>query len=218
MAQGFESAGAPSKVVLSAEYTIGPTPKRITKVERIPSDLPDRTVEIRYSGHRVGAFFRDNLDPEITIGTCTQRIFAPSSTVIDSPIHSVQTDVVSIAEYEVFFCWSIGSGNVWHEMRMQAEDSRPILNDWKRFGEFKAIVPLESYSYLKVLFHYFRLVGRLRADRSKSKVKSDTMWYERKDACPSDYVDHQWYYPDDETLREVVLFDNPYGPRSNYHF
>lgn len=215
----------PSNLVLTALYDVSMgTPNRTTQVERINWSRTEGPLKISYSGRRAVAFLRDSLDLETRIGTCDLRVFPISmgkrTIGEDGQPYSylVPCDFLASLTIEVFICWTMGRGGGWHEVKMTLDSEARTMSMLSGLssGEFVTHIDLGVDADLKKLFHYFRIVGRLTADRQDPNLRR------RERMSPGvteqEIENHQWFCDDGVQLAEVALFDNPYGPFSNYHF
>lgn len=217
---------APSKLILRAVYDVSSsTPNRLTQVNRLTWERAEGTLEISYSGRRAVAFLRDSMDVERCIGSCNLKLFpirqgVRATTQDGQPFFiSVPSDLIASLEIDLYLCWTLGNSGVWQESKMELNADVRAINMLSGTGpgEYVTNVPLRPGDDAGVLYHYFRLVGHMDADRAKA-VSRRRERTEYRGPCESETADHNWFYPEGERLGQVILFDNPYGPFSNYHF
>ncbi len=216
----------PSELILRATYDVSTiTPNRVTHVERFRYDKAAGLIKITYARRRATAFVRGCLDAEKRIGECELHVFplvkgARGTAEDGKPSHfTVACDLVAALDVDVYLCWTKGLNQPWNEQKLEAfpDDNAARWSNGRASGEYATVLELAQDDDVGVLYHYFRLVGALSADRSKAVCrKREPVQYHG--AFESEIVGHVWHFADGQPLGQIALCDNPYGPFSNYHF
>jgi len=187
-------------------------PGYIGRVSRITWNQEEEMLdvaEIVYTDNRAKAFFSDIVDRYIgTCEWCTYQTHAGMRGVAANNDFTYQSHpcfILGQVEVSVFVGWKLGMNGLWHLDLLE-----------KRNNEHKITLPLEGLERGE-LFHYFQLTGDLDADRKKALFEPHYK--------PGPYGisgaeqrNVQWRFTDGERLPLPTVFDNPFGPFSNYHF
>lgn len=182
---------------------------RVSRIVLNREEGVENSVEITYTDNRAKAFFSDITSRYI--GTCEWRTYqthAGMRGVDERGAFSYQPHpcfILGRVEVSVFVGWKLGSEGVWHVDLMD-----------KRDHEHKIILPLEGLENGE-LFHYFQLTGYLDTDRRQALFEPHIRPGPHG-VSGAEQANFDWRYADGERLTLPTVFDNPFGPYSNYHF
>jgi hypothetical protein len=172
-----------------------------------------RVIRFRYSSARAKAFIGECTDTKI--GTCTVRAYHTrygqrgyvigEHGILGQAYVDIPADLLGALECEVWLHWGLGYGGAWQAVMMQPEDRAFVAH--LRLGAGEDTVEL---------FHCFEIKGLVNACRDSAQVAMrQSLGYGQYDM---EYICHAWTHEDGQAVHRSTVYDNPYGPFSNYRF
>ncbi|MFZ6015379.1 MAG: hypothetical protein ACOYUZ_03415 [Patescibacteria group bacterium] len=126
-------------------------------------------------------------------------------------------DLANYFTSEVYLNWAFCEEASWHEIKMNTDpkDLKYCQNTREQPEQFTCL-PLTDISG-KSIKYYFRLVGRLLVSRETAAFlphpDPNFNYYFSYDA---EVKESEYYYEDGQLLATATVYDNPFGPYTNY--
>lgn len=206
------------KRIIRVTHNIHSPLKLTTDIEYGESE----TVEFIYRNYRVKYFLESQIPTSVTIGKAIYNLYPTlhghRSILGNGSFYRDERpgDLVNYFTSAVYLNWAFCDDATWHEIKMIPDADGLKHHRREDQPQYSICLPLSDFSD-KCIQYYFRLVGNLEANREKAvflpNPEPELPYYSNYD---EEVKTTEYYCDDGHRFATATVYDNPYGPYTNY--